>query len=158
MEKSIDFSLFGFWFSCSFTSVLFFTWDWQTFAFYFCVSLMSYGRNLEVADRWICFWNPRHNDSMCKVFPLSFLHNITSFPLVFFLHFVRLLLTECWCIFHVACLPFSPQYIVSAPVWFVTCACVQACSSGLCESLLFGRVCVNFLCFHFSYCLFHFCY
>lgn len=101
---------------------------------------MSYVRNLKVTDRRICAWNPWHNDLMRRAFPLSFLRTTTGFLLAFFLLLVHLLLTDCWFVFHVACLPLSPQCIVSAPVWFVTCVCIQACLSGLCESLLFGSL------------------
>lgn len=122
-------SIFSLWLliSCSFTTVLLITWGSQTFPLYFYISLMSYVRNQKVTDKWICFWNPWRNDSTYKVFPVSFLHIIPCFLLVCFLRLVRLLLTNCWFVFHATCLLHSPQCIVSALVWFVTCVCVQAC-------------------------------
>lgn len=73
------------------------------------VSLMLSVRNLKVISSWICSWNPWHDDSMHKVFPLSFLHDVTAFLILFFLCLVHLLLTECWFLFCVTCMPLSPQ-------------------------------------------------
>lgn len=112
---------------------------------------------------WFFFfsWNTLQNDCV-RLISFRFLHNITGFLLVFSLSFVHLVLSECqffFClfVFLLVCLPPLPPCIVSA------CLICDLCLHiGLFIALAWvysvWKSSHKLLRFHFSYCIFHFCY